>query len=156
MQTRRNFLIEWSAVLGVAVLWPLRAQARQALPALTVFKDPNCGCCGLWVEHMKAKGFTATVTNTDMVAVHAKHKIPPALQSCHTTLVAGYIVEGHVPASDVKTLLTTKPKGILGLTIPGMPASAPGMDIKPFQPYTVLTFNVQGKTTVFTKHTKPA
>ena len=74
----------------------------------------------------------------------------------HTTLSGGYVIEGPVPASDVARLLKEKPKGIIGLPIPGMPSSAPGMDLKPFQPFTVLTFNATGQTTVYTKHTKPA
>jgi hypothetical protein len=89
-----------------------------------------------------------------MAAVKARYGIPPRLESCHTTIVGEYVVEGHVPASDVRKLLTEKPAGILGLTIPGMPASAPGMDLKPFQPYTVLTFDGVGNTVVFVEHVR--
>jgi hypothetical protein len=104
---------------------------------------------------MNASGFAASVTDlADMNPIKAQHGIPPQLQSCHTTLVGGYVIEGHVPASDVRKLLADKPKGIVGLTIPGMPASAPGMDQTPFQPYDVLTFDVRGNTTVYARHTK--
>jgi hypothetical protein len=89
-----------------------------------------------------------------MAPVHARYQVPRALQSCHTASVGGFVIEGHVPASDVRRLLAEKPKGILGLTIPGMPQSAPGMDGKPFQPYDVLTFDAKGQTTVYAKHTK--
>lgn len=129
-----------------------RLFAAEAVP-ITVYKDPACGCCEQWVAHMNANGFAATVHNTsDVQSIKARNKVPGALASCHTALVAGYVVEGHVPAADVKTLLARKPAGIVGLTIPGMPASAPGMDAKPFQPYTVLAFDAAGKTTVFAEH----
>jgi len=80
--------------------------------------------------------------------------VPAALHSCHTSLVGGYVIEGHVPAEDVKKLLAAKPAGIIGLTIPGMPQSAPGMDVTPFQPYDVLTFDKDGKSTVYAKHAR--
>ncbi|MBM3275590.1 MAG: DUF411 domain-containing protein [Gemmatimonadetes bacterium] len=150
--SRRDAVATLAAGLATIAGGRLAAQAK---PALTVYKDPNCGCCAKWADHMKANGFTATVKDTaDMPAIKAKHHVGDALQSCHTTLVGDYVIEGHVPAVDVKRLLAEKPKGIVGLTIPGMPASAPGMDLTPFKPYDVLTFDVKGKTTVFAKHTK--
>lgn len=130
--------------------------AGQTQPTMMVYKSPTCGCCKEWVTHAIAHGYKATVIDTDLGPIKAKHNIPPNLQSCHTTLIGGYVIEGHVPAADVARLLKEKPKGIVGLTIPGMPASAPGMDQLPFQPYTVLTFNAKGETTVWAKHTKPA
>lgn len=127
----------------------------QAKTALVVYKDPSCGCCGQWVSHMEANGFTASVTNTsDMASIRSRYKVGAKLQSCHTAIVGGYVVEGHIPAADVRKLLAQKPKGVVGLTIPGMPASAPGMDSSPFQPYTVLSFDASGETTVFAKHDK--
>ena len=137
-------------VLGKAAL----AQTAQPKEAITVYKDPSCTCCHKWVEHMQANGFVATVTDGNMSPVKARFKIPPALESCHTTIVRGFIIEGHVPAADVRRLLAEKPKGIVGLTIPGMPASAPGMDGRPFRPYEVLSFDSTGKTTVYAKHDK--
>ena len=153
--SRRELLSTMAAALAVAAL-PGRAEAQTTRSAgrLEVYKDPQCGCCSLWVDHMKANGFTAAVQEVDVSPIKAKYKITPALASCHTTLIGGYVVEGHVPAADVKRLLTEKPKGIVGLTIPGMPQSAPGMDMKPFQPYTVLSFDAQGKTAVYAKHDK--
>ncbi len=104
---------------------------------------------------MNANGFVATVKDmADVNTVKRAHDVAQPLWSCHTALVGGYVIEGHVPASDVKKLLAQKPQGIIGLTIPGMPASAPGMDMKPFKPYTVLSFNKTGQTTVFAKHDK--
>lgn len=149
--TRREAVATLVTALGVMPT----ALLAQAKPSLTVYKDPNCGCCTKWVDHMKANGFTATVTHSsDMDAIKAKHHVAAALSSCHTTLVGDYVIEGHVPASDVKRLLAEKPKGVVGLTIPGMPASAPGMDLTPFQPYDVLTFDLKGKTAIWAKHTK--
>jgi hypothetical protein len=137
---------------GTAVAVGQRTFA-QTKPALAVYKDPSCGCCQSWVQHMAANGFAPAVTDTaDMTAIKTRYKVPAALQSCHTAVVGSYVIEGHVPAADVKRLLAAKPKGIVGLTVPGMPASAPGMDGKPFQPYTVLTFDAAGATTPFARH----
>ena len=152
--TRRAALSTLGTLAAAAAVWPRSAEA-QTPTKLVVYKSPTCGCCQKWVEHMSANGFTSTVNNhPDMDPIKKQHKIPAELQSCHTTLVGGYVIEGHVPASDVKKLLAAKPKGILGLTIPGMPASAPGMDLTPFQPYTVLTFDAKGTTAVYARHTK--
>jgi hypothetical protein len=145
-------LTQLSAVAAAVLTWPSQAQAQARIP-LIVYKDPNCGCCQAWIAHMIANGFTPAVTSTrEMDAVKHARRVPEALASCHTALVGGYVVEGHVPAADVKKLLAQKPQGIIGLTIPGMPQSAPGMDTKPFQPFTVLTFDARGQTTVFATH----
>ena len=152
----RDALAGFAVAAGVPAL--LRAQTpatkKAAKPNLAVYKDAQCGCCQSWVEHMKLNGYTATVTNADMNVIKREHKIPAALGSCHTTLVGGYLIEGHVPASDVDKLLTLKPANVRGLTIPGMPKSAPGMDLTPFEPYTVLSFDAAGKTTIFARHDK--
>jgi hypothetical protein len=103
---------------------------------------------------MDASGFRCAVFNSNMVDVHTKYKIPAELQSCHTAIIGNYVIEGHVPAADVKKFLAQKPAGLRGLTIPGMPQSAPGMDVVPFQPYTVLSFTAAGKTAVFAQHSK--
>jgi hypothetical protein len=149
---RRHFLQSVPVALAGLVLG--KAAFAQTKEAITVYKDPSCTCCHKWVEHMQANGFVATVTDGEMSPVKSRFKIPPALESCHTTIVRGFIIEGHVPAADVKRLLTEKPKGVVGLTIPGMPASAPGMDGRPFRPYEVLSFDSTGKTTVYAKHDK--
>jgi hypothetical protein len=142
-------LFSLSAALGV---WSAATAHAESTP-LTVYKDPDCGCCEKWVAHMKANGFAPTVTNTrDIASIKQQHHVPDALASCHTALVGGYVIEGHVPAADVKRLLAQKPKAVVGLTIPGMPSSAPGMDMTPFKPYTVLSFDAQGKTMVFAEH----
>ena len=137
----------------------LRAQAKPVAsgtkPHLTVYKDPNCGCCGNWIEYMRAKGYRSTVLHVALPPIKKQYFLTGNLESCHTTLVDGYVVEGHVPEGDIVRLLKERPKDIVGLTVPGMPASAPGMDGMPFQPSTVLTFDKAGKTTVWARHTKP-
>ena len=155
--TRRAALLSLPiAFAGVATAF-VRAQAKTAsqpkIP-IRVYKDPSCPCCSKWIEHMTANGFVASVIEGSMPPVKKQYNVPSRLESCHTTIVGGYVVEGHVPAGDVKKLLAAKPAGIIGLTIPGMPQSAPGMDVTPFQPYEVLTFDKDGKTTVYAKHTR--
>ena len=152
--SRRRVCLELIGT-AAALIAGSRLSFAQVKPALLVFKDAGCDCCQAWVQHMQKQGYKATVTNTDMGPIKQKFKVPPQLQSCHTTLVDSYVIEGHVPASDVAKLLTQRPKGVVGLTIPGMPASAPGMDQTPFRPFSVLTFNAQGTTTVFSRHEKP-
>src|SRR6476646_7560119 len=135
-------------VVGAALVGArVRAQAPRPL---FVYEDPNCGCCKQWVAHMQANGFAPTVKDSaDVNTVKRAHNVPQPVWSGHTAIVGNYVVEGHVPAADEKRLLTEQPKGIVGLAVPGMPASAPGMDVKPFQPYTVLSFDPQGHTKVW-------
>ena len=150
--SRRSLLLRLATVAGAAVVWRSNTRAQTGTP-MVVYKDPGCDCCEAWIKYMKANGFTATVTNTtDVNAIKRQRKIAEKLWSCHTAIVGAYVIEGHVPAGDVRKLLSKKTKGIVGLTIPGMPQSAPGMDTKPFQPYTVLTFDGKGDTAVFTEH----
>jgi hypothetical protein len=150
--SRRSLLQRFATAAGSAVIWRASTHAQATTP-IVVYKDPGCDCCEAWITHMKASGFTATVTNTtDVNAIKRKRGIAEKLWSCHTAIVGAYVIEGHVPAGDVRKLLSKKTKGIVGLTIPGMPASAPGMDTKPFQPFKVLTFDGDGNTTVFTEH----
>ena len=124
--TRRNALIGLatsSLALAAPSLW---AKPATQIP-VEVWKDPNCGCCQDWIDHMEANGFTVTTHNSGNNAVRAKLGLPVELGSCHTALVGGYVVEGHVPAADVHKLLKAKPKA-LGITVPGMPIGSPGMD----------------------------
>jgi hypothetical protein len=123
------------------------------LPAVVVHKDPNCGCCTLWGKHMEQAGFTMTYVNsTDLPAVRNKHRVPPTLTSCHTAVVDGYVIEGHVPAADVKRLLATKPK-VAGLAVPNMPIGSPGMEQgNRKQSYAVMSFDASGKTAIFAEH----
>ena len=120
---------------------------------VTAFRSPTCGCCGAWVKHMQAQGFQVEDNIIeDMEGVKREHNVPADLASCHTAVVNGYVVEGHIPAADVKRLLTEKPE-VVGIAVPGMPIGSPGMEsgnIK--EPYTVFTFDQSGQTTVFAEH----
>jgi hypothetical protein len=140
-------------LLAAAISHPAAAQTKAvAKPHMSVYKTPTCGCCGKWVEKMQASGFNATVTNMDDVGpIKAKNGVTPRLASCHTTLVGGYVIEGHVPAEDIKRLLRERP-AIAGLAAPGMPAGSPGMDVPNSPSYDVLAFDKAGKTHVFATH----
>jgi hypothetical protein len=130
----------------------LHAQQGEVPPVVKVWKSPACGCCGKWVKHMEAAGFRVEVTDVaDVDPIKTANGVPLRLASCHTALVGGYVIEGHVPASDVRRLLKEKP-AILGLTAPGMPAGSPGMDVPGSPPYEVLSLAKDGKTAVFATH----
>ena len=124
--SRRRALLQWSACAATLLL-PGAFAATPARIPVEVWKDPNCGCCQDWVDHMQANGFAVQVHESGNAAVRAKLGLPVDLGSCHTALVGGYLVEGHVPAADVHKLLKAKPKA-LGITVPGMPVGSPGMD----------------------------
>jgi hypothetical protein len=142
-------------IVAVAVCAPV-AHGQQkpvaAKPHLTVYKSPTCGCCAKWVEYMQANGFTAAVTNMpDVAPVKAQRGVPARLASCHTTLVGGYVIEGHVPVEDVRRLLQEKP-AVVGLAAPGMPAGSPGMDVPNSPPYDVVSFDKDGRVRVYANH----
>ncbi len=120
---------------------------------LTVYKSPNCGCCAKWVEHVERHGFTVkTIPTEDMIAVKAKLGVPDTLMSCHTTTVGGYVIEGHVPAADIKRLLAKKPRA-RGIAVAGMPMGAPGMEHGDHRvPYSTMLIAKNGKATVFARH----
>jgi hypothetical protein len=147
--TRRQ-LLSALAILAATGVRPLAQKGS----AVQVYKDPTCGCCSLWVEHLRKAGFSATVTDVeDMTAIKTKHGVPRQARSCHTAVVGGYVIEGHVPAADVQRLLKERPS-IVGIGVPGMPIGSPGMEVanvKP-QPYDVLGFDKAGQTTVFASH----
>lgn len=148
--TRRTLLAALP-LAGMALAMPEFARAASGTP-LEVWKDPNCGCCHDWVTHMEAAGFTVTVHDTGNNAVRARLGLPQKLGSCHTALVGGYLIEGHVPAADVRALLQQKPKA-LGLAVPGMPIGSPGMDGPAYgnrrDPYDVLLVARDGGTRIF-------
>ncbi|KAA0585489.1 DUF411 domain-containing protein (plasmid) [Azospirillum oryzae] len=140
----------WGLLLGVGLVGvhliagsALFESTPAAAADLTVWKSPTCDCCGKWIEHMRAAGFSIVVRDVeDMHRIRTGQVVPEALRSCHTAMMDGYVLEGHVPASDVNRLLTEKPQ-LKGLSVPGMPASAPGMD-HPGHPYGVVTFGRTG------------
>lgn len=122
-------------------------------PPLTVYKSPTCGCCTKWMDHANASGLaTQVVSEQDMGAVQKRLGVPAELQSCHVAVVADYLIVGHVPAEDIKRLLAEKPMA-RGLSVRGMPMGSPGMEHGDHQqPYDVLLFQSDGKTSVFAHH----
>jgi len=133
--------------------------AQRPAPTMEVFKSPTCGCCAKWVEHARGGGFTVKVTDladADLDALKEKHGIPRTAQSCHTGLVGGYVVEGHVPVTEVQRLLKERP-AVAGIAVGGMPLGSPGMEV-PGQPphtYNVVTFDKQGALKVYSTQNKP-
>lgn len=121
-------------------------------PVVQVWKDPNCGCCQDWVDHLQAEGFDVQTFDTGNTAMRRRLQMPERLGSCHTALVAGYVIEGHVPAREIRRLLAEKPQAI-GLTVPGMPVGSPGMDGAIYgdrrDPHDVLLVQRDGSTRVF-------
>lgn len=121
---------------------------------ITVYKSPTCGCCKSWIHHLQANGFHVTAKDLDQAhldQVKIEHHITPRTASCHTAIVNGYVIEGHVPAKDIERLLSEKPK-IAGLAVPGMPSSAPGMDMD-HAPYNVIAIDAAGNPLrVFARH----
>lgn len=149
MIDRRHLLLAGAALLATSP-----AHASKSALAIKVYKDASCGCCTAWVEHLTAAGFTATVDESaDMAAIKAKLGVPDDLTSCHTGVIAGYAIEGHVPAADIKRLLKEKPKA-LGIAVPAMPVNSPGMEVEgaPNERYTVWLFTKDGKRSAFAKH----
>ncbi|MEN8180390.1 MAG: DUF411 domain-containing protein [Pseudomonadota bacterium] len=116
---------------------------------VVVYKSPTCGCCKHWVSHLKENGFTVEVHNRrNMNPIKSELGVPRHLQSCHTAKVGDYVVEGHVPAEEIRRLLKEKP-AVKGLAVPGMPMGSPGMEGPRQDPYDVLTFQESGKTAVY-------
>lgn len=124
--SRRDALLGLVSTAAATIVPAVWAATPAPIP-VEVWKDPSCGCCQDWIDHIEAHGFTVQVHDGGNSAVRAKLGLPVELGSCHTALVGGYVVEGHVPAADVHKLLKTKPKA-LGLAVPGMPIGSPGMD----------------------------
>lgn len=119
---------------------------------VTVYKSPTCGCCSKWIAHLEANGFKVDAHDVaDLTQVKLEHGIRRELTACHTALVDGYVIEGHVPAEDIQRLLQERPD-VVGLTVPGMPMGSPGMEGPTSNPYDVLTFDRNGNITVFAKH----
>ena len=119
---------------------------------VTVWKTPTCGCCGKWVTHLEDAGFAVEVHDLeDLAPVKATHGVPADLESCHTAVVEGYVVEGHVPAADVARLLEERP-AVTGLAVPGMPIGSPGMEGPNPEAYRVLAFESTGRTRTFSTH----
>ena len=139
-----------AAVLLLAACAP---KSDRGQPSIEVWKSPTCKCCSKWVEHLRDDGFNVTVHNQSaMNPLKTKLGVPQALASCHTAVVEGYVIEGHVPSQDIRKLLSEKPK-TLGLAVPGMPIGSPGMEQGDRRdPYETLAFTASGESSVYVRH----
>jgi hypothetical protein len=145
---RRTLLAASIAALASA------GESRAAVVTLTVYKTPTCGCCGAWVDHMRAAGFRPELVElADLTPIRRRYGVPDTLASCHTGVIGGYAIEGHVPASDVRRLLQQRPEA-LALVVPGMPLGSPGMETPDGarQPFRSFLVRRDGGVTVFAEH----
>jgi hypothetical protein len=139
-----SLLIAYAALTA-----PLAAEPKSEVQ---VYKSPTCGCCEKWVDHLRAEGFAVRTSDVaDVTPIKLENGVAPELSACHTAFVGGYVVEGHVPASDIRRLLAERP-AVAGLAVPGMPVGSPGMEGPGAVAYEVLSFGAQG-VRVFSKHT---
>lgn len=149
---RRHWLLAGAALAAVHPLLPTQASEKALVE---IWKDPNCGCCQLWVEHLQASGFAVRIHDVGNTAARKRLGMPDTLGSCHTARVGPYVIEGHVPASDIQRLLREKPQA-LGLAVPGMPIGSPGMDGPEYKgrkdPYAVLLVQRDGSTRTFSRY----
>lgn len=150
---KRRFALCALAALSVPLGLPVMAAPQ--LPQVHVFKSPYCGCCGAWVDHLEASGFTVKVTDVDdTTAARKRLGMPDNFGSCHTASVAGYVLEGHVPAEEVKRMLAEKPSAV-GLAVPGMPPGSPGMEVGDRKdPYDVFLISKDGRAAVYAHYPK--
>jgi len=145
-----NFL---KSVLVIALLIT-NVNAEIAKPVdITVYRSASCGCCGKWLEHLKANNFNVKdIVMDDVLAIKQKHGVTDNLASCHTALVGDYVIEGHVPANDIMKLLKSKPK-VIGLAVPGMVTGTPGMEMGEHKnAYDVVSFDKDHNTSVFSSY----
>lgn len=141
--------------LGLGVVAQQKPAPAAAPMKATVYKTSSCGCCRLWVDHLKANGFDVQamdVWSADVRNVSKMAGLKDEDTSCHTAKIGNYTIEGHVPADDIKRLLKEKPAGVVGLAAPGMPQGSPGMEQGAKEPYDVIAFKRDGTSTVFAKH----
>jgi hypothetical protein len=150
----RRTMLHLAAGAAAAPLFAGEALAQAN--AITMWRDPGCGCCVEWAKRMEtAFGRKVNIVNSAaMAALKTARGVPDDLRSCHTATVQGVVVEGHVPPEDIKRLLATRSKGITGLAVPGMPAGSPGMDVghNHKQRYQVFAFGPGGRRFVFATH----
>jgi hypothetical protein len=152
---KRSFRIFAVAVCAAALTVTTAAAPTVVAPkkpTITVYKDPSCGCCKNWIEHLIKHGYRVDAKDTpDMAQIKSTLGVPADLRSCHTAVVEGYLIEGHVPAADIDRLLAAKPT-VKGLAVPGMPMGSPGMEGAMKQRYQVIAFDRNGKNRVFASY----
>ncbi len=151
MVKRIKFILIGAVGLGAVITlgFALSPGQRDALPEMIVYKSATCGCCIKWVEHMQEAGFQVESRNMrDMRTLKAQFGVPRSVHSCHTAVIDGYVIEGHVPAVHVQRLLEEKPD-VLGISVSGMPIGSPGMEGPSPESYDVVTFDVNDTTGVY-------
>ncbi len=139
-----------AAAFALATLASLPAMAQ----SIDVHVSPDCSCCKAWVRHLEQSGFTPRVIEgSDLAALKRRHGVPEQAKACHTALIGGYVVEGHVPAADIRRLLAEKPQAA-GIAVPDMPVGSPGMEVAGSapQPYQTLLIDKAGATSVYARH----
>lgn len=152
--SRRETMWAGAATAGVLALGGAASASGEAKPAITTYRDPGCACCVKWADLARAAGYPVTIVPTrQMTEVKTRLGVPAALTACHTSRVGGYVVEGHVPFAAIDKLLATKPAGIIGIAVPGMPAGSPGMEVHGGhgngEPIKVFAFNRAGQQSEF-------
>jgi hypothetical protein len=148
--TRRR-MMQGGAAFSVLPFARSARAAPSGLPAMTIYRDPGCGCCGNWAALARRAGFaTRVIDSPDMAGIKRRLGVPRSLEACHTAVVGGYVIEGHVPFDRIAGLLARHPRGIRGLAVPGMPLGSPGMEVPgaPREPFQVFAFDAAGHTTV--------
>lgn len=153
MNTLHMNTLKFSWICGTASLLLLGFQSSPALAQTAqVYKSPTCGCCSAWVDYLRENDIVVKTTDlVDLDSIKKEQGIAPALQSCHTALIDGYVIEGHVPVNDIRRLLEERPD-IVGLSAPGMPAMSPGMASRTPRDYDVLSFDKDGEVRVFSRY----
>ena len=152
MQRAAPTLQQWRRGMAGLVLG-LMAGTAWAGPVAEVWKDPNCGCCTAWADHLKEAGFEVELhASQNMSEVKAEHGVPHRLASCHTAVVEGYVIEGHVPAADIQRLLDSE-ADVSGLAVPGMPHGSPGMETGRVDNYAVYAWQEDGDIDVYQRYT---
>lgn len=151
MKSKNTLILLASAVLLLVVGGLVIVQQREASASVVVYKTPTCGCCSKWVDHLREAGFTVDARDVnDLSAIKAQYGVQRTFSSCHTALVDGYVVEGHVPSTYVARMLAERPQ-IKGISVPGMPIGSPGMEGPNPEAYDVLAFDEAGRTTVYAR-----
>jgi hypothetical protein len=147
-----NIFLTIAMLMLSAQVWAQELAAEKPIE-IVVYRSPSCGCCGKWLEHLKQNNFNVKdIVTDDMQAIKDKYGVSKEMASCHTALVDGYVIEGHVPAADIKELLRIKPK-VTGIAVPGMPSGTPGMEMGGRKdPYNVMSFDRENHYQVFKSH----
>ncbi|WP_427160409.1 DUF411 domain-containing protein [Aliinostoc sp. HNIBRCY26] len=151
-----SFLVVIMIMMGLITGTTASSAIAETLvtPQVKVYRSPSCSCCGNWLDHIQKQGFKiqADIKTDDIDAIKEKYNLPPELASCHTAIIDGYVMEGHIPADDIKRFLQQKPQ-LAGLAVPGMPVGSPGMELgNEKDSFTVMAFNHKGETQAFQKH----